>query len=154
MLGLTKNKNNTAPVSFFDEAFLANPYTALYQLREMGPVVPLQKVLGRRMWLVTRYEEAVMVLKDQRFSVNWGQMFNSPLGRIARLMAGSSRFDLSQSMVGMDEPDHTRLRTLVSKAFTPRFIESLRPRIQFLAARLFGRHIIDRAQNDSWSSVY
>jgi cytochrome P450 len=49
MFGITKNKNSTAPASFFDEEFIANLYPALQQLREMGPVVPLQKVLGRKM---------------------------------------------------------------------------------------------------------
>ena len=127
------------PGSFFDEEFIDNPYPYFEQMREKGPVVPLQKVFGRKAWLVTRYEEAVLVLKDPRFSVNWGEMFSSPMARIARRMAGSSRFDLSRSMVGVDEPDHTRLRTLVSKAFTPRFIEDLRPRIQHLADGLLDR---------------
>ncbi|RPI31427.1 MAG: cytochrome P450 [Chloroflexota bacterium] len=139
MLGQTNSKNNLSLGSFFDAEFLANPYPYFEQQRERGSVVPLQKVFGRKMWLVTRYEEAVMVLKDQRFSVNWGQMFSSPIARIARRMSGFSRFDLSQSMVGMDEPDHTRLRTLVSKAFTPRFVENLRPRIQLLADELLDR---------------
>lgn len=142
MFGKTKVKNETGSGSFFDAESLANFYPAFERMRENGPVVPLQKILGRQMWMVTRYEEAVSVLKDQRFSVNWRQMFSTPLGRIARWMAGSPRFDLSQSMVGMDEPDHTRLRTLVSKAFTPRFIDNLRPRIQHIADEL-----IDRVQS-------
>jgi cytochrome P450 len=139
MLGQINSKNKTGPGSFFDVEFLANPYPYFEQLQEKGTVVPLQKLFGRQIWLVTRYEEAVSVLKDQRFSVNWGQMFSSPIAWIFRRMSGSSRFDLSQSMVGMDEPDHTRLRALVSKAFTPRFVEDLRPRIQILADELLDR---------------
>lgn len=139
MFAQTKTKDTLGIQTFFDPAFLANPYPAFEQLREEGPVLPMQKILGRKVWLITSYDTCVQVLKDQRFSVNWTQLFSSPLLRIARRMAGSSRFDLSQSMVGMDEPDHGRLRGLVAKAFTPRFIEGQRARIQQLADELLDR---------------
>ncbi len=147
MIGSTSKQNTGEAESFFDAGFLANPYPRLARLREEGPVVPLNKLFGRQLWLVTRYDEAVAVLKDQRFSVNWRRMFSGPTGWIAGRMAGVDRFDLNQSMIGMDEPDHSRLRSLVSKAFTPRFIEGLRPRIQFLADELLDK-VQDRGEMD------
>src|SRR5512138_2178077 len=133
MIGSTTKQSHGEAASFFDAEFLANPYPRLAQLREEGPVVPMDKLFGRQLWLVTRYDEAVAVLKDQRFSVNWRKLFSGPMGWIAGRVAGVDHFDLNQSMIAMDEPDHSRLRGLVSRAFTPRFIDGLRPRIQFLA---------------------
>jgi cytochrome P450 len=147
MIGSMNRQSTGEADTFFDADFLANPYPKLAHLREEGPVVPLNKLFGRQLWLVTRYDEAVSVLKDQRFSVNWRQLFSSPVGWIAGRMAGMGQFDLSQSMIGVDEPDHSRLRSLVSKAFTPRFIEGLRPRIQSLADELLDQ-VQDRGEMD------
>ncbi len=148
MIGSTNRQSTGEAGSFFDEEFLSNPYPKLARLREQGPVVPFQKLFGRQLWLVTRYDEAVAVLKDQRFSVNWEQVFAGPVGWIAKRVSGmNGRFDLGSSMIGMDEPDHSRLRGLVAKAFTPRFIEGLRPRILFLAGELLDR-VQDRGRMD------
>jgi len=136
MVDQTVRKPEDQNLRVFGPQFTANPFPFFEQLRETAPVVPMQKTWGRQVWMVTRYEEAVQVLKDQRFSVDMRRAFSSPL---ARLMASSSRFDLSRSMVGVDEPDHSRLRSLVSQAFTPRFIEGLHPRIQVLADELLDR---------------
>ncbi len=139
MIGSTNKPNAGAADTFFDADFLADPYPKLARLRDQGGVVPFQKLFGRQLWLVTRYDEAVAVLKDQRFSVDWERMFRGPVGWIAKRVSGVGSFDLNNSMIGMDEPDHSRLRGLVSKAFTPRFIEGLRPRVQFLADELLDR---------------
>jgi cytochrome P450 len=136
MVDQSVRKTEGENLRVFSPQFNANPFPYLEQLRETAAVVPLQKAFGRQVWMVARYEEAVQVLKDQRFSVNARRAFTSPL---ARLMASSSRFDLSRSMVGVDEPDHSRLRSLVSQAFTPRYIDELQPRIQELADELLDR---------------
>jgi cytochrome P450 len=78
-------------------------------------------------WLVTRYDDAVIVLRDPRISKN-----------ISSKMAFVLRFarPLADHMLNHDPPDHTRLRTLVSQAFTPRRIEQFRARIQNLCDEL------------------
>ena len=81
-------------------------------------------------WLVTRYDDAVTVLRDPRISKN-----------ISSKMAFVLRFagPLADHMLNRDPPDHTRLRTLVSQAFTPRRIEQLRGRIQGVCDELLDR---------------
>lgn len=87
-------------------------------------------------WLVTRYTDARFVLADSRFAKNYKQ-----LRTVMELVMGEGkRPDFGDSvqahMLNMDPPDHTRLRKLVMKAFTPREIETLRPRIEEITAEL------------------
>ena len=100
--------------------FKANPYPFYARLRAEEPVCRISAVFIRG-WLVTRYDDAVMVLKDPRISKD----ISSKMGHVLRF-AGP----MADHMLNRDPPDHTRLRTLVSKAFTPRRIEHLRGRIQ------------------------
>ena len=80
-------------------------------------------------WVMTRHADCEAVLRDPRFSSN-------PVHRDPPLELDGSFPDLgsvdSHTLLFMDPPDHTRLRGLVSKAFTPRTVERLRPRIQEL----------------------
>lgn len=78
-------------------------------------------------WLVTRYDDVAVMLRDPRFS----KEITSKLGHLP----GYARA-LAENMLGQDPPDHTRLRALVSKAFTPRRIEQLRSRIQAICDEL------------------
>ncbi|GHO72678.1 polyketide biosynthesis cytochrome P450 PksS [Ktedonobacter sp. SOSP1-85] len=97
------------------------------QLRSMEP---LHYVEDLNFWLTTTYEDALFVLKDPRFTkdrrkISTQQHEQDPL--IASIF---------QNMLTVDPPDHSRLRRLVSKAFTPRMIEQLRPRIQQITDEL------------------
>jgi cytochrome P450 PksS len=77
-------------------------------------------------WLVTRYDDVLLVIKDNdRFS----NSFKSPLA--PRWMR-----PFYQQMLALDPPHHTRLRGLVQKAFTPRLVEGLRARIEMLCEQL------------------
>jgi cytochrome P450 len=72
-------------------------------------------------WALSRYDDAAMMLRDPRFGRRgFQQILESRFGRQG----------LGQSMLFQDPPDHTRLRTLVNKGFTPRVIEGMRGRIQ------------------------
>ncbi len=102
--------------------FKANPYPFYARLRAEAPVFCMRKPIGGRVWLVTRYDDVLSVLKDERFANDWSPRMPWVLRRFAR--------PLTQGMLNKDAPDHTRLRTLISKAFTPRRIEGLRERIQ------------------------
>jgi cytochrome P450 len=100
------------------------------QLRRDEPVCRVQLPYGPPAWLVTSYETARFVLSDARFSraatLDRDNPRESPveLGQVA------------ESVMSMDPPDHTRIRHLVGKAFTPRRVEQLRPRARVIASGL------------------
>lgn len=111
---------------FSNPDIAANPYPLFDQLRMMGDMMQIPAPLGEgTAWLITRLEDAVQIMKDKRFTVEMKQP----------LMGGSILFGKGNLPL-VDGMDHTRLRGLVSKAFTPRFIENLRPRIQQIADEL------------------
>src|SRR5882762_1855808 len=110
--------------------FHANPYPFYHQLREKDPIH--ETSMG--FWVLTRYDDVVMSLRDPRF----GREAFEPLLAAMYGQAGEQG-RLPRSMLFRDPPDHTRLRTLVSKAFTPRVIEGLRPHIQQIVDGLLGR---------------
>jgi hypothetical protein len=115
----------------FLPGFNADPFPHYHRLREADPVH--QSPLG--FWVLTRYEDCVAVLRDQRFG---RAGFEGFLESVYGSPPGHER--LPRSMLFQDPPDHTRLRALVSRAFTPRVVEGLRPRIQQVVDE-----IIDRA---------
>jgi cytochrome P450 len=109
--------------------FHADPYPFYRRLREQDPVH--RSALG--FWVLTRYDDCVAVLRDQRFGrEEFQQMLSAVYG-------GEDSDRLPRSMLFRDPPDHTRLRALVSKAFTPRTIEAMREHIQEIVERLLDR---------------
>jgi cytochrome P450 len=117
-------------LSFFSNPDIAaNPFPLFNQLRSGADLMPIPSPFGGgRAWLVTRLEDAVQILKDKRFTV---EMKASPLEKST--LFGKGNLPL------VDGIYHTRLRGLVSKAFTPRFIENLRPRVQQIADELLNK---------------
>jgi len=112
-----------------DPEFLADPYPTYRRLRTEDPVhhSPLD------FWVLTRYEDVVAVLRDPRF-------IKEPLvAFVAARFGAAVPPGVGVSMLDRDPPDHTRLRSLVSKAFTPRVVEGLRPRIQEIVDSLITR---------------
>ncbi|HEU5024600.1 MAG TPA: cytochrome P450 [Spirillospora sp.] len=117
--------------------FVADPYPAFARLREERPVF-FHEPTGQ--WVISRYEDVDALLRDRR------------LGRSYLHVAGHEEFgqqpeaeflkpfwDLIRAgMLDVEPPTHTRLRRLVSKAFTARMVEGLRPTIRRLAAELAG----------------
>ena len=106
--------------------FKANPYPLYARLRAEAPVCRT-KLLGQPTWLVTRYDDVLMVLRDERFAKDW-----LPRTRWLHRVSGP----VTRNMLNKDAPDHTRLRTLVHKAFTPSLVERLRERIQSVCDEL------------------
>ncbi len=116
-----------------------DPIAFYARLREQGSLIhfPSFLTLGGG-WIVTDYDDAVAILKDPRFikdrlkvlPLQEEQSQNDILNKL---------FLLRRDMLITDPPDHTRLRHLVSKAFTPRVIEQLRPRIQQIADDLLAK---------------
>jgi cytochrome P450 len=122
-------------VDLFDPVFKANPYPTYAQLRSNAPIHRITLPDGRGVWLVTRYEDVLAIFKDKRFVKDWREVLTpeqlSQIPPIPQVME-----PLSKNMLDTDPPDHERLRALVSKAFTPRLIERMRPRIQAIAHSL------------------
>ncbi len=112
-----------------DPEFLADPYPTYHRLRAADPVH--RSPLG--FWVLTRYEDVVAVLRDPRF-------IKEPLAALVAARFGMGvPPGIGLSMLDRDPPDHTRLRGLVSKAFTPRVVEGLRPRVQQIVDGLIAR---------------
>lgn len=147
-----------AAASAFRAEFTVNPFPLLAQTRAIGAIVPIQLPFSlegtdRRAWMVTRMEEAVRILKDhEHFTVNPHSIGVKGIGEqnaaeSADASAAGNFVAAGSSMITVDEPDHRRLRRLVSKAFTPRYIEGLRPRVQQIADTLLDR-VQDLGQMD------
>ncbi|MDN3426641.1 cytochrome P450 [Microbacterium sp. APC 3898] len=131
-----------------------NPFVVFEQIRQTGSVVQLPFPMGEtnnKAWVVTHMEEALKVLKDQEhFCVDPTSIDKN--STIKQSLTGSSDSTgsdmfLTNSLNAIDQPDHRRLRTLVSKAFTPRYMEGLRPRIQELADELLDQ-VQDQGEMD------
>ena len=117
-----------------------DPLAFAARLREQGPLIRLASPFGMADgWITTGYDDAIAILKDPRF-IKDVQKLSAFAGKptfqdeqatiIERFLA------FRRDMLTVDPPDHTRLRGLVSKAFTPRMIEHLRPRIQQITDEL------------------
>jgi len=113
-------------LDLFDPAFRQDPYPVYARLREHDPI----HRTDAGAWVVSRYAESSFVLTDPRFSTH------APEGRDGDLPAEHPLVRLAQAMLFRDPPDHTRLRALVSKAFTRKAVESLVPRIEELTREL------------------
>ena len=115
--------NVIAPAAEFDlygPDVIANPYPTYAALRDLGPLV---RVNGT--WMVTQYKLADQVLKDTNFGRGeYPNLIKSALG------PGPLSESFSNWMQYMDPPNHTRIRSLVMKAFTPRAVDRLREKMQ------------------------
>jgi len=114
----------------------ADPYRVFAKLRAKGPVIHVPKVN----WIVPRYAEAAAVLRDPRFSSDFDKRVERPgwdleARRAWREQHISAR-TMRDFMLFKDDPDHGRLRKLVSGAFTPRVVEAMRGRIETIANEL------------------
>ncbi|HEY6286266.1 MAG TPA: cytochrome P450 [Ktedonobacteraceae bacterium] len=124
-------------VDVTNATFKANPFPFYAQLRAEAPVfaVTVPMPTKQRAWLITRYSDVQDVLKDARFAKNPRNAM-SPEQLKKRPWMPSMFKPLEQNMLDLDSPDHTRLRALVHKAFTPRLIEQMRDEIQTLTDEL------------------
>ena len=108
--------------------FFADPYPFYHQLRSTQPVYWSDR-LGA--WLLTRYTDVASALHDSRLkSGSRIQAIMSQLPETVRSETQPLYQHLTKMMAFTDPPNHTRLRTLVGKAFTPGTVAKLRPRIQ------------------------
>jgi cytochrome P450 len=109
-----------------DPAFRRDPYAVYERGRREQPVL-VHEGLPLRVASVFRYEDCQAILRDAEA---WSSVF--PLARAL----GEEQDLPPPSMLGTDPPEHTRLRSLVNKAFTPRIVSRLEPRMRELAGEL------------------
>jgi len=127
--------------SFPPPQLLADPYPFYRTLRASNPVfrLPVGDAASPGVWLLTRHADVHAVLRDARFSVDRrrARIIRDNIDRLPIGMALGPEGGL-RTMLVMDPPDHTRVRGLVSKAFTPRRVAALRPRIEQIVEELLG----------------
>lgn len=114
----------------FSPHFKANPFPTLATMRHNHPVYCHVAPYGARIWYITRYEDVLTVLKDNK------RFTKTPPGE---QHPGNLFQMINRNMLFADPPDHTRLRALVSQAFTPRRVENLAPQIRAIAQELLDR---------------
>ncbi|MFF2400677.1 cytochrome P450 family protein [Streptomyces goshikiensis] len=123
----------SVPLPYADPAFVADPFPLYRQLREDGPVRRVVIAGALDAWVVTRYEDGLAALSDSRLS---SDVRDASDARLLRQLPTSGGESLMGNMLRSDPPDHTRLRRLVSKAFTAHRVAGMRPRIQAIADQL------------------
>jgi cytochrome P450 len=135
---------NALDESLVSDAFLADPYPVLRQLQEEDPVHWSDSIGG---WVLTRYDDILTTFKDTAHYSNEGR-----LARAVEHLAPESRSKFktfeehyrTKGLLHSDPPDHTRLRALVTKAFTPRMVEAMQPRIRAVTNELLDSVLSDR----------
>jgi cytochrome P450 len=103
---------------------LADPYPLFRRLRQEAPVHEDPQGRG---WIVSRYDDIEKVLADRRFSAQRTLLASEGPGASSAVQAA-----LARQMLFLDPPDHTRLRSLFTKTFTPQRMEALRPQVTTL----------------------
>jgi cytochrome P450 len=125
------------PVNMASPQFKANPFPFYAQLRAEAPVyrMTINRPANSPLWIITRYQDVASVLKDERFVKNPNNAL--PPNQMHKADWRPAFFHImDNNMLGMDAPDHTRLRALVHKVFTPARVEQMRLRVQQLADEL------------------
>lgn len=118
-----------------DPAFIADPYPVLNELREAAPIY-WNEAAGH--WVITRFNDVQETLRDRRLGRSYTHLFShAALGR----SEPDSRWAAFQqheqwSLLCLEPPDHTRIRRLVAKVFTPKSVTAIRPTVQGFADEL------------------
>ncbi|MCU5473975.1 cytochrome P450 [Bacillus paranthracis] len=117
---------NLASAQFKEDA-----YEIYKESRKMQPILFVNKTELGAEWLITRYEDALPLLKDNRLKKDPANVFSQDTLNVFLTVDNSDY--LTTHMLNSDPPNHNRLRSLVQKAFTPKMIAQLEGRIQHIA---------------------
>ena len=121
--------------------FKADPFPFFARLRASDPVYRTALPDKTVVWLLTRYDDVTTLLRDERFTKNRRSALTP--GQLRKLPWTPPMFrPLERNMLDVDPPDHTRLRSLVHKAFTPSLVEHMRLRTQEIADELLDRVVL------------
>jgi cytochrome P450 len=121
-----------------DPAFIVDPYPVYTELRERAPVLYHEPTDH---WLISRHRDVDALLRDRRFGRTYLHVAgHGEMGRPEPPPVQNPFWWLiNNGILDMEPPRHTRVRRLVSKAFTPRTLEALRPKIQEITDELVDR---------------
>lgn len=125
-------------LDFYDPAFIADPYPALGRLREATPVFRNPRT-GH--WMLTRFAEVHETLRDRRLGRVYHHLYTpAELGQPEPDPRWAAFHQHERwSLLSLEPPDHTRIRRLVSKVFTPRSVAALEPAVAGLSRELLDR---------------
>ncbi len=125
---------------------LRNPHPALARLRAESPLYHVPHIeMGSMPWLLTRYDDSIALLNDERFTKDMTRIPEREDARSGNMMQAVA--SINRHMLTVDPPDHTRLRALIHKAFTPRMIRELETRIQAITDELIDA-LLAKGQGD------
>ena len=125
-------------VNITNPKFKADPFGFYKRLRDEAPVFRVALQANQSAWLVTRYDDVVEVLKDERFAKDALRAMSAE--QLAKLPWIPAMFrPLGRNMLDVDPPDHTRLRNLVQQAFSPRLVERMRGRVADLSEEILDK---------------
>ncbi|MGW7256023.1 cytochrome P450 [Streptomyces sp. NPDC054834] len=135
----------------WNPAFVSDPYPAYAELRERGRVIRYEPT---DQWLVPHHADVSALLRDRRLGRTYQHRFtHAEFGRTAPPPEHEPFHVLNDhGMLDLEPPDHTRIRRLVSKAFTPRTVEQLKPYVQGLARDLVSK-LVDAGGGDLLTDV-
>jgi cytochrome P450 len=141
-----KTVSATQPVNIVSAEFKADPFPFLERLRASDPVYRTTLPDKTVVWLLSRYDDVTALLRDERFTKNRrSALTQEQLGKLPWIPPMFR--PLERNMLDLDPPDHTRLRSLVHKAFTPGLVEQIRSRTQAVADELLDR-VVSRGEMD------
>jgi unspecific monooxygenase len=121
-----------------DPAFIADPYPVFTELRDRHPVLYDE---ATNQWLISRHDDVARLLRDRSLGRTYRHLASDrDFGRTPPPAWHAPFHELNDAgMLDMEPPDHTRLRRLVSKAFTPRTVADMAPRVQAIVDALVDR---------------
>ena len=139
-LDFVERRIHGASINPFSDAYNENPHAQFGALRETEP---LHYSLAIRAWWATGFDLVQEILRDARFGADVRKI-EWRAKRVRKRLEGErlERFE-NPSMLGLDPPDHSRIRRLVTQGFMHKFIASLEPRIRQIVA-----HCLDRVGNE------
>jgi cytochrome P450 len=120
----------TEDYQLFCEERLQNPYPLFARMRTEDPVHWSSQM---KLWLMTRYDDVFVALRDKRLSASRQAMYEQALPEEMKRQVAPLLEHLKNWLIFLDPPEHTHLRRLINTAFTPKMLEYLRPRVQQIA---------------------
>jgi len=145
MISTTKANWESALVS---PEFLQDPYPLLQQMREQEPIYWSDSIGG---WILTRYDDIMATFKDTESFSNEGRLGKAveylPPEKRAKYKPFEDHY-ATKGLLHSDPPDHTRMRNVIVKDFTPNVVEQMRPNIQSVV-----NHLIEEAEKNGGMDV-
>ena len=131
---MSSTQPTPAKKTLFTEGFLQDPYPIYQRFLEEGPIHYVDS--GPGIWAVFRYAECSSILKDSRLSAKRGGALLLALPAERRAEFAELARMMGLWMLFIDAPEHSRLRKLMNKGFSPAVAESLRPQIEAIVDRM------------------